>query len=42
MSSVSKLELNSKRNVVVYIYEIVRIHAADSSEMRDGFFVEIQ
>ena len=37
-----KLELNSKRNVVVYIYEVVRGHAAGSSEMRANCFVEIQ
>lgn len=40
-SSDTKLELNSKRNIVVYIYEVVRGHAAGSSEMRAGCFVEI-
>jgi len=41
-STNSKLELNSKRNVVVYIYEVVKGFAASSSEMRETYFVDIQ
>jgi len=36
------LELNSKRNYVIYVYEVVKEYAETSSEMRQQFFVEIQ
>lgn len=36
------VELNCKRNLVVYLYEVVSRHAEKSSEMREKYFVEIQ
>ena len=36
------LELNQKRNLVIYLYELVNSYAHESSDMREKYFVEIQ
>jgi len=38
----ASLELNSKRNTVIYLFEVVNRYAKESSEMRESMFVEIQ
>jgi proteasome component ECM29 len=38
----ASLELNSKRNTVIYLFEVVNRYAKESSEMRETMFVEIQ
>jgi hypothetical protein len=35
------VELNCKRNLVVYLFEVVSRHAEKSSEMRQKYFIEI-
>ena len=35
------LELNCKRNLVIYLYEIVYKYAEQSAEMREKLFVEL-
>jgi len=42
MASKSGLELNSKRNTVIYLFEVVNRYAESSSEMREKYFIEIQ
>jgi proteasome component ECM29 len=42
LTSKKGLELNSKRNNVVYLYEVVRRYAKTSSEMREKYFMELQ
>ncbi len=36
------MELNSKRNLIIYIYQIVKSFAASTSEIRSTYFLEIQ